>query len=64
MTSIGSDLKHVLVTERELWSAARRTSCSSALRRQCPVHWTERITEFPGEARVLVGHDGRTTSTP
>ena len=40
-------------------STARRTSCSSELRRECPVHWTARITRVPRGGRLLVGHDGR-----
>ena len=38
---------------------ARRTSCSSACGRECPVHWTSRITEYPRGGRVLVGDHGR-----
>jgi len=50
MTSIGSDLEHVLVTERELWKDGPPHELFRELRGQCPVHWTERMTEFPGEA--------------
>jgi cytochrome P450 len=49
MTSIGSDLKHVLVTERELWVDGPPHELFRELRTQCPVHWTERMTEFPDE---------------
>ena len=49
MTSIGSDLKHVLVTERELWVDGPPHELFRELRSQCPVHWTERMTEFPKE---------------
>ncbi len=50
MTSIGSDLEQVLVGEREhCGSTGRRTSCSERCARECPVHWTSRITEFPDE---------------
>jgi cholest-4-en-3-one 26-monooxygenase len=50
MTSIGSDLKHVLVTERELWKEGPPHELFRALRSECPVHWTSRITEYPSEA--------------
>ena len=50
MTSIGSDLKNVLVTERELWSDGPPHALFRELRKGCPVHWTERITEYPEEA--------------
>jgi cytochrome P450 len=50
MTSIGSDLKHVLVTERELWKEGPPHELFRALRSECPVHWTSRITEYPREA--------------
>ena len=50
MTSIGSDLKHVLVTERELWVDGPPHELFRELRGQCPVHWTERMTEFPRRA--------------
>jgi cytochrome P450 len=50
MTSIGSDLKHVLVTERELWKEGPPHELFRELRSECPVHWTSRITEYPSEA--------------
>jgi cytochrome P450 len=50
MASIGSDLKNVLVTERELWKDGPPHELFQELRRECPIHWTERITEYPGEA--------------
>jgi cytochrome P450 len=49
MTSIGSDLKHVLVTERELWADGPPHELFRELRKGCPVHWTSRMTEFPEE---------------
>jgi cytochrome P450 len=49
MTSIGSNLENVLVTERELWSDGPPHELFRQLRRECPVHWTERITEYPEE---------------
>jgi cholest-4-en-3-one 26-monooxygenase len=54
MTATGSDrstdLSQVLVTEREFWKDGPPHELFRRLRRECPVHWTSRITEFPGEA--------------
>jgi cholest-4-en-3-one 26-monooxygenase len=43
------DLEHVLVTERELWTDGPPHELFKDLRAKCPVHWTERITEYPEE---------------
>jgi cytochrome P450 len=50
MTSVGSDLENVLVTEREHWEDGTPNELFAQLRGECPVHWTARITEFPEEA--------------
>jgi cytochrome P450 len=50
MTSIGSDLEHVLVGERELWQDGPPHDLFRRLRGECPVHWTSKITEYPNEA--------------
>ena len=55
MTSTSSDPMHadldeVLVTERELWLEGPPHELFKRLRRECPVHWTSRMTEFPEEA--------------
>jgi cytochrome P450 len=44
------DLEHVLVTERELWIDGPPHELFARLRAECPVHWTDRLTEFPEEA--------------
>jgi cytochrome P450 len=49
MTSIGSDLDHVLVTERERWLDGPPHELFRQLRQECPVHWTSKITEYPDE---------------
>jgi cytochrome P450 len=49
MESVGSDLDEVLVTERELWEAGPPHELFGRLRRECPVHWTKSISEFPDE---------------
>jgi cytochrome P450 len=50
MAAVGSDLANVLVGERELWVDGPPHELFKRMRSECPVHWTERISEFPGEA--------------
>src|SRR5271167_2303737 len=50
MAAVGSDLEHVLVGDPELWTEGPPHELFSRLRRECPVHWTERIEEYPDEA--------------
>ena len=45
-----SSLDGVLVCERELWRNGPPHELFRQMRAQCPVHWTERFTEYPGEA--------------
>jgi cholest-4-en-3-one 26-monooxygenase len=49
MASVGSDLDNVLVTERALWKDGPPHELFARLRGECPVHWTERMTEYPDE---------------
>jgi cytochrome P450 len=49
MTFTGTDLEQVLVTERELWLDGPPHELMAQLRSQCPVHWTSRVSEYPGE---------------
>jgi cytochrome P450 len=49
MTTIGSDLEKLLVTERELWEDGPPHEVFKRLRNECPVHWTSRLTEYPQE---------------
>jgi cholest-4-en-3-one 26-monooxygenase len=50
MAAVGSDLENVLVGEREHWQDGPPHELFRRLRGECPVHWTDRITEFPDEA--------------
>jgi cholest-4-en-3-one 26-monooxygenase len=50
MATVGSDLENVLVGERELWLDGPPHELFGRLRKECPVHFTERITEYPEEA--------------
>jgi cytochrome P450 len=44
------DLKKVLVLDTELWRDGPPHELFEQIRNECPVHWTERITEYPFEA--------------
>jgi cytochrome P450 len=46
---VGSDLEGVLVGDREQWVDGPPIELFRRMRSECPVHRTERITEFPGE---------------
>jgi cholest-4-en-3-one 26-monooxygenase len=50
MASVGSDLDNALVAERKIWLKGPPHELFKQLRSECPVHFTERITEYPGEA--------------
>jgi len=50
MSSTKSDLKDVLVSERELWLDGPPHELLAELRAECPVHWTSGISEYPNEA--------------
>src|ERR671911_1198389 len=43
-------LENTLVTEREHWLDGPPHGLFKELRRGCPVHWTSKFTEYPGEA--------------
>ncbi|MBI5104459.1 MAG: cytochrome P450 [Solirubrobacterales bacterium] len=43
-------LEDVLVTERENWQDGPPHELFKAMRAGCPVHWTDKITEYPDEA--------------
>jgi cytochrome P450 len=50
MAAVGSDLQDVLVGEHEHWQDGPPHELFKALRHGCPVHWSDRLTDFPGEA--------------
>jgi cholest-4-en-3-one 26-monooxygenase len=50
MATVGGDLREVLVGERELWRDGPPHELFKELRGGCPVHWTDRMADFPGEA--------------
>jgi cytochrome P450 len=60
-----SDIKDVLLTEREVWDEGVPHELFARMRSECPVHWTSGITEFPEEAgfwSVTLGEDVHTVS--
>jgi cholest-4-en-3-one 26-monooxygenase len=49
MTSIDSDLDRALVIDRPTWEHGPPHELFGRLRRECPVHWSSEIPEFPLE---------------
>src|SRR5687767_3238038 len=47
--SVDVDLEKALVIERERWVDGPPHELFKSLRRECPVHWSERIPDFPDE---------------
>src|SRR2546421_12115188 len=43
-------LDQVLVGDSEHWQDGPPFELFARLRRECPIHWTSRISDFPGEA--------------
>ncbi len=66
MAALDHDLDGVLVGELELWQEGAPNELFAQLRRQCPVHWTERISgEVPDKAgfwSVTTAEDVHTVS--
>ncbi len=50
MATVGSDLEDILVGEVSQWQEGPPHELFRRLRRQCPVHFTSRILEYPEEA--------------
>jgi cytochrome P450 len=64
-STASSDIKDVLLTERENWEDGVPHELFARMRGECPVHWTSQITEFPEEAgfwSVTLGEDVHTVS--
>jgi cytochrome P450 len=65
MTMAENDLAEVLVGEREIWRDGPPDELFARLRRECPVHWTARISELPkqeGFWSVTTAEDVHTVS--
>ena len=50
MATVGSDLEDILVGDVSQWQEGPPHELFRRLRRQCPVHFTSRILEYPEEA--------------
>jgi cytochrome P450 len=50
MSVDAAPLEGLLVTERDVWQDGPPHELFKRMRHGCPVHWTERITEYPEEA--------------
>jgi cholest-4-en-3-one 26-monooxygenase len=50
MATVGRDLENVELTERQHWESGPPLEVFKAMRRGCPIHWTESFEEFPDEA--------------
>ena len=49
MASVSSDLEKVLLAEKTLWADGPPHEVFKQMRSQCPIHWTERVSEYPDE---------------
>jgi cytochrome P450 len=49
MASVESDIRNVELTDEEFWQDGPPHPVFKEMRSKCPVHWTNRIREFPGE---------------
>jgi cholest-4-en-3-one 26-monooxygenase len=49
MTAKQTPLDQILVAELEHWEDGPPYELFKQIRHECPVHWTEKITHFPGE---------------
>ncbi len=48
--AVRSDLENTLVIEREHWRNGPPYELFKRMRAECPVHWSEKVTEFPAES--------------
>jgi cholest-4-en-3-one 26-monooxygenase len=49
MATVGRDIKSVELTERELWQDGPPHEVFKRMRAECPIHWTDKFSEYPGE---------------
>jgi cholest-4-en-3-one 26-monooxygenase len=50
MATVGSDIESVELADSEHWADGPPYEVFKQMRSGCPVHWTDKITEFPEEA--------------
>jgi cytochrome P450 len=49
MATVGRDISSVELTERELWQNGPPHEVFKRMRSECPIHWTNAFSEYPGE---------------
>jgi len=49
MATVGRDIRSVELTDEELWRDGPPYELFKQMRSECPVHWTEKMEEFPEE---------------
>jgi cytochrome P450 len=49
MASVSSDLDSLLLAEHDLWADGPPHEAFKQMRSRCPIHWTERVSEYPQE---------------
>ncbi len=49
MASVSSDLEDVLLAEKAMWADGPPHEMFKQMRSRCPIHWTERVSEYPDE---------------
>jgi cytochrome P450 len=49
MASVSSDLDNLLLAEHDLWADGPPHEAFKQMRSRCPIHWTERVSEYPQE---------------
>jgi cytochrome P450 len=65
MATVRRDVNSVQVGENELWRDGPPYELFKEMRAKCPIHWTERVAEFPEEAgfwSVTTAEDVHTVS--
>ncbi len=50
MATVGRDIESVELAEGELWSDGPPYAVFKEMRAKCPVHWSERVEQYPSEA--------------
>ncbi len=50
MATVGRDIESVELAEGELWSDGPPYAVFKEMRSKCPVHWSERVEQYPSEA--------------
>jgi cytochrome P450 len=49
MASVSSDLDNALLAEKAMWADGPPHEMFKQMRSRCPIHWTERVTDYPQE---------------